>query len=152
MSQAFFSRGRRLADRVAAFTHAWIDCDIYKSPHPLDPGPDGSAILQFCTTQGIPAPSLIIDSGRGIYLKWLFTAVIPGKTASKLVRLNKELVRKFSTWCSDPASVDAARILRVVGSINGKSGRPVRIVRDTGARYDFDQLADAVLPMTRAAL
>jgi len=151
-SQAFFARGRRLADRAAAFTHAWIDCDIYKSPVHLDPGTNGSTIIAFCHQQDIPPPSLIIDSGRGVYLKWLFTGIIPGKAAPKLVRVNKELVKKFKAWCSDPAAVDAARILRVVGSINSKSGRPVRIIADTGHRYDFDSLSDAVLPMTKAAL
>jgi len=151
-SQAFFSRGRRQAVAVAAFGHAWVDLDIYKSSAPLHPGEGGEHLIAFCEAHGIPTPSLIIDSGRGIYCKWLLRGILPGVAAPKLVRLNKELVTKFQPWCADSASVDAARILRVVGSINSKSGRTVSIIADTGHRYDFNTLADAVLPMSRAEL
>ncbi|WP_342627816.1 hypothetical protein AAC691_17235 [Nguyenibacter vanlangensis] len=152
MSQAYFSRPRRRATHVALFTHTWVDLDIYNSPEPLDAGEQGEHLVAFCEDHGIPTPSLIIDSGRGIYCKWLFTAVLPGQAATKLVRVNRELVKKFGPWFVDRSAVDASRILRIVGSINSKSGRPVRIIADTGHRYDFDRLADAVLPMSRAAL
>jgi hypothetical protein len=48
--------------------------------------------------------------------------------------------------------LDASRVLRLDQTVNSRSGEIVRVVHQSGARYDFNQLADALLPLTRAKL
>ena len=70
ISQALFSKPNRRALNVAFVTHAYVDLDIYKLEHPPAVGTEGILIRLFCRDEGIPQPSAIISSGRGIYLKW----------------------------------------------------------------------------------
>ena len=55
-------------------THTYADLDFYKVPALADRAPDaiGRALLHHCDETGLPRPSAIIGSGRGLYLKWCF--------------------------------------------------------------------------------
>ena len=153
ISQAFFSRPSRRALHVAWLTHAYVDLDLYKLPTAPDPGEAGIMLRTFCNDEGIPEPSLIIFSGRGVYLKWMWTNPLPRAAAGRAVAVNKALVRRLATWGADPASVDVSRILRVVSTTNTRSGEAARVLwqaeRDGQVlTHDFDMFADEVLPYT----
>ena len=153
MSQAFFAKPCRRALHVAWITHAYVDLDLYKLPLPPDPGEAGILLRMFCNDEGIPEPSLIVFSGRGIYLKWMWSNPLPRAAAGRAVAVNKALVRRFQAWGADPAAVDVSRILRVVGTTNTKSGEAARVLWQTERdgeplTYDFDMFADEVLPYT----
>jgi len=153
MSQCFFSKPNRRALNVQTITHAWIDLDIYKLPCPPNPGIAGIFLRQFCSDNLIPHPSVIISSGRGLYLKWYFTSPVPRAAAGRVVAVNRALVRAFEEWNADPSCVDVSRILRVVGTLNTKTGHPVSILhqeeRDGSVlTYDFNDFADEILPFS----
>ena len=153
MSQGFFSKPCRRALHLAWLTHAYVDLDLYKLPIPPNPGVAGSALRMFCADEGIPEPSLIVFSGRGIYLKWMWSTPLPRAAAGRAVAVNKALVRRFAEWGADPASVDVSRILRVVGTKNTKSGESARVLWQAERAgepktYDFEMFADEVLPYT----
>ncbi len=153
MSQAFFAKPCRRALHVAWLTHAYLDLDLYKLPVPPDPGEAGILLRLFCNDEGIPEPSLIVFSGRGIYLKWMWSNPLPRAAAGRAVAVNKALVRRFAQWGADPAAVDVSRILRVVGTVNTRSAEATRVLwqaeRDGQVlTYDFDLFADEVLPYT----
>ena len=126
MSQAFFARPCRRSVHVAWLTHAYVDLDLYKLPVPPQPGVAGIWLRTFCADEGIPEPSLIVFSGRGIYCKWCWSSPIPRAAAGRAVAVNRALVRRFGEWGADPRAVDVSRILRVVGTTNSRSGRPPR--------------------------
>ena len=155
MSQALFDRPCRRALHVAWMTHAYVDLDFYKLPerrHLNDTG-IGMALRMFCNDEGIQEPSLVVFSGRGAYLKWMWSHPLPRAAAGRAVAVNKALVRRFASWGADPTAVDVSRILRVVGTTNTKSGEVARVLwqaeRDGQMlTYDFDTFADEVLPYT----
>ena len=153
ISQALFDRPCRRAVHVRWLTHAYLDLDIYKMPVPPNPGVAGSEIRNFCRNEGLPEPSYIVSSGRGIYLKWMWSHPLPRAAAGRAVAVNKALVRRFEQWGADPAAVDVSRVLRLVGTQNTKNGEFARILyqaeRDgKPLTYDFDRFADDVLPYT----
>ena len=150
VSQALFDKPCRRAIHVKWLTHAYLDLDIYKLPVPPNPGVAGSEIRTFCRNGGLPEPSVIVSSGRGIYLKWMWSSPLPRAAAGRAVAVNKALVRRFREWGADPAAVDVSRVLRLVGTQNTKSGEFARILyqADRSGKpltYDFDTFADEIL-------
>lgn len=83
----------------------------------------------------IPQPSIMARSGRGVYLFWLLkdekNPSIPPPAYPEKVQLYKACNRKLNEQIKThalPADIkahDAARVLRVPGSVHGKSGRRV---------------------------
>ena len=152
-SQAFFAAPCRRALHLAWLTHAYVDLDLYKLPVPPNPGAAGIMLRLFCDDEGIPEPSLIVFSGRGIYCKWMWNTPLPRAAAGHAVAVNKELVKRFQQWGADPAAVDVSRILRVVGTTNSKSGERAEILWQAERNgevltYDFELFAGEVLPFT----
>ena len=153
MSQAFFARPCRRSVHVAWLTHAYVDLDLYKLPIPPQPGVAGIWLRTFCADEGIPEPSLIVFSGRGIYCKWCWSSPIPRAAAGRAVAVNRALVRRFEEWGADPRAVDVSRILRVVGTTNSKSGMAAETLWQAERNgdvltYDFELFADEVLKYT----
>lgn len=153
ISQALFSKPNRRALNVAFITHAYVDLDIYKLEHPPAVGHEGAMIRLFCRDEGIPEPSSITSSGRGIYLKWFYSSPVPRAGAGRAVAINRALVKRFEAWGSDPCAVDVSRVLRLVGSVNTKNGQTVQVIhqeeRDGVAlTYDFEMFGDEVLEFT----
>jgi len=154
MSQGIFELPSRRAVHLSCMTHAYVDLDAYKSPVMSDgKGIDVVArlVLWDCDEWGIPRPSCIVHSGRGLYLKWFWRQPVPRAEAGRAMAINRALVRSFRDFGADPAAVDLSRILRVVGSVNSRSGKTVEVIWSNDAdgnivRYDFGTFSDAVLP------
>ena len=91
MSQAFFARPCRRAVHVAWITHGYVDLDIYKLPVPPNPGMAAIFLRTFCRDEGIPEPSIIVFSGRGIYCKWMWSSPLPRAAAGRAVAVNRAL-------------------------------------------------------------
>jgi len=137
-----------------------IDCDDLpwaKDQTPLD---RANFILQVCDESRIPRPSVIVHSGRGLHLKWLYKKAIPRQALIRWSTVEKHLVEKFRAFGADPKATDAARFLRLVATTNTKAEKwknrceVVYVnVNDTVdgsiCRYEFDKFADMVLPFTR---
>lgn len=155
MSQAFFTEQNRRALNLAYITHAYVDLDIYNIPTLSGKSVDNIAheLLLYCQDNFIPAPSYIVSSGRGLYMKWAFDKPVPKRAAGIAVAVNKALVRKFESFGADSKAVDMSRILRVVGSVNSKNGEVVKILYLNGTSdniktYGFNDFADIILPLT----
>jgi len=156
LSQAEFIAPNRRVVNLARIGLLFVDLDCYK----LNITPDAACwhLLQECDEQGIPHPSIVIHSGRGIYAKWILDRTIPRQALPRWNRLQAELVSAFELIGADPAAKDASRVLRIVGTVNTKSNEVVRVIHVTRGldgepvRYGFDDLADAVLPLGRDEL
>lgn len=69
----------------------------------------------------------VVDSGRGLYLLWNINENI--KAEPRWYRVQKYLYEQLEYYGADPAVVsDTARVFRVPGSINTKSGSMVQII------------------------
>ena len=131
----------------------FLDLDIYKRPLYRDRSPEElrDAVLLFFADNGIPTPSLIVYSGRGLYPKWLFDYPIPYRALAKWARVQRELLSKLIPLGADRQAISVTNVLRIENTVNTKSGELARVIwvnEDHGkvARWNFDMLADEVLP------
>lgn len=162
----FFKPDRRLSS-LSHLTSFYVDIDTYKLPklQPLPPERLAELVLQACARAGVPEPTVIAYSGRGLQIKWVLTTPVPARALPRWKALRSHLCACLETLNADTNALDAARVLRLVGSINSKSGEVVRIVHlayapsllarlraDGVVTYDFETFADAVLPLSRAEL
>jgi hypothetical protein len=119
----------------AAATHLWLDLDGLRGYRPYIAI---AVIKRVCAHHRIPLPSVIVCSGRGYYAKWYLDQPLlaspAGNEAELIKTLNAALGDLFYQQQPDPNTHDAASLLRVIGSRNGKvrRGGTVRIVWHNG--------------------
>lgn len=159
MSQAeFFKPNRRVVNlwRVGLL---FVDLDTY-TINGLRDKPVASLVnllLFFCQEEGIPAPSLVISSGRGLQVKWLLEGTCPRAALPRWNACQRFLVNKLSELGSDQQAKDASRVLRLVQTANSKNGEVCQVVHVTEEnsepiRYDFEYLCEMLLPFSRKQL
>lgn len=169
ISQNSFN-GHRNGANVQQLTSCYIDLDYYKSAAvspatraALADDKNALALIRDrCLTGGIDghllAPSQIIRSGQGLYIKWIFSDFLPSAAAPRWRACQAALVRIFKDFGADAACVDASRVFRVIGSVNSKNGKEVCLLRRRSdadelryGKLTFDSLASAVLAQQRAS-
>ena len=78
MSQATFFRPNRRLVNLWHLPLCFVDLDTYKTAYgKLHEEPLSLAVRQRLADVGIPPASLVIHSGRGVYLKWLLKSPLP---------------------------------------------------------------------------
>lgn len=145
--------GWRRISRLRELAALAVDVDFHRVPelagsHPMGVLEDALVRLE---ASKIPAPSLAIASGRGLYLLWLHGPV-PRKALPRWNAAQKHLWETLRPLGADRGALDAARVLRLIGTRNSKADLTVEALSDVGDAWDFNDLADEVLPMTRAEL
>lgn len=146
-------KGRR---RVAELLHLdalYVDLDYYRDPRLA--GLPAALVLEaaWLTLEDdrLPRPSFVVDTTRGLHLIWRHTPV-PRAALPRWLACQKHLQGAFQRLKADPRALDAARVLRVIGTRHGHTGGIVEGLTDPGHVWDFDALADEILPLTRAEL
>lgn len=136
----------------------YVDLDFYHETN-LSPEAMAEQVLEHCESKKIPFPSVIICSGRGLYLKWYLKYSAPAKALTKWNPIQKALVEAFACLWADPRARDASRVLRPIGSWNRKAGRDVKVLwmlrnlDDAQVyRYTLRELGDAMLMFTEAEI
>lgn len=134
---------------------AYIDLDIYKAETLTTVEQTIDAVMAMTEQGDIPVPSIIVRSGRGVWLLWLLidpSTGLPPVAGSASVRLHQEIERgmqpRFAPFGADPAAKDAARVMRVPGSVHGGTGQRVSFHPETDQAgemplYTLPQLATA---------
>lgn len=157
MSQAEFIRPNRRVVNLLRLGLLFADLDTYRVPALAGRTPEALAasVLYFCGEEGLPSPSVLIYSGRGIQAKWLLDGTIPRQALPRWNACQRYLVDRLAHVGADPMAKDASRVLRTVETVNSKSGEICRVVHvQSGAdgkpvRYNFEYLAEALLPAAR---
>lgn len=159
ISQAEFIKPNRRVVNLLRMNLSFIDLDIYRVDgsiwHGFVATPQmACAILLFCNDEGIPPPSIIAFSGRGLYLKWLYETPVPRQALPRWNALQRRLVELFKPFGADYRAKDASRLLRLMGTTNTKSGEIVRVLHvetENGEpiHYGFDWLAFEILETDR---
>ena len=150
ITQASFTRPNRRAVNVDTIGLLFVDLDTYRVPNLATRGPDAQVnlLLGYCDANGIPWPSIVLYSGRGLQAKWLLSEALGAASLYDWNSVQLGLVRAMADFGSDRNARDVSRVLRVERTINSKSGDRCRIVHVTGgvaaapARYDFEDLRD----------
>src|SRR5512147_2459380 len=155
ISQAEFIRPNRRVVYLLRLNLCFVDLDYYKAPWKTYKPDEMANILRgYCQDEAIPEPSLILFSGRGLQVKWLFERPLPRAALPRWKAVQRSLVDRLENFGADPGARDASRILRLVDTINTRSGEKVRVLWVNESQgeirhYGFDHLAEWVLPVDR---
>jgi len=142
---------------VTAIPGLWLDIDCQGGTHKAENLPTVDEARQLLT--GFPlTPSIVVHSGGGLHAYWLFSElwIFEDDTdRTKAAALTERFQRAFITmaashdWKMDNTS-DLARVLRVPGTYNRKTGQPVPVKLlelNTGSRCDYEEITDAIEQM-----
>jgi len=157
LSQAEFIKPNRRVVNLARIGLLFADLDTYRQRWAQGRSPEQQteALLYHCDTEGLPRPSLVIFSGRGLQAKWLLDGTLPRAALPRWNACQRHLIDRLARLGADPAAKDASRVLRLVDTVNSKSGEVCRVIHveygpdGEPIRYDFEYLAEALLPLSR---
>lgn len=159
ISQAEFAVPNRRVVNLARVGLLFVDLDTYNSPilQERNVQQQIATVHHWCADRGIPYPSLVVFSGRGLQLKWFLDTALPRAALPRWNACQKALVEALEPLGADRQARDASRVLRLVESVHSKAGQRVQVVdvqgtADEPARYDFEHLAEILLPYTRHEL
>ena len=141
VSQATFrpETTTRTKDNIANVDRVFIEAD--------ENGPEVLAAVRASAAAGeIPAPTIVVESSPR---KYQFIWATTGFDISTQVAMNRTLQQKFQT---DPASVDAARVLRLPGFANIKAKypdpKPIAKIIEHNKSFLPHELSDFNIPIT----
>jgi hypothetical protein len=167
-----YAVNRRISS-IYLLNAVWCDIDLKHPPKDFfgsvpsgDVSRDGDATLLAgllvldLEADGLPQPTCIIATGGGLCVKWVFSSAIGAAARPRWQSLQKHLNDRIArivgavgdllwSWPVDKKATDAARILRLVGTHNTKWDSPCRIVWENNKQWDFDYLANEILPYSR---
>lgn len=145
ISQASFVAPKRRVSLLQEIRTAFVDVDCYNLGLVAD-----DAFVERLVSRakefGVPAPSYVVGSGRGVYLKWILSEPVGALHLARWQALQAALLAVYKAVGADIKVKDAARVLRILGSANSKSrGEVVRVLQsaheDTErCTYSFDEL------------
>ena len=126
----------RKVENLKRLNALYLDLDCYKIGMTQEQVLDELEASYFGRT--IPVPTFVINSGRGMYLIW---KIDEDKNAlPRWTSVQNYLFEQCKDFNADPQALDAARILRVPYSVNGKNGETVRIMRFNDVKYTLHEL------------
>jgi transposase len=140
ISQGSFINHLRGNATIKAMSCSFVDLDCYKIGLAADDA-TVHALIQQSTSCGMPAPSYVMNSGRGLYAKWIFDQPVTGTLIPHWQKLQSVLNHMFLAFGSDSNARDLARVLRASSTLNSKSGQNVRVIYQSGQTYRFADLA-----------
>ena len=150
VSQAKFLDYRsRAVDNVASLSVSFLDIDGKLAAEHKDLTPEewANLIVEHCREKEIPLPGIIVFSGNGLHVKWLYRKAITREKLERWSMLQKKLWLIFKDFGADAQAKDAARVLRVPGTKNCKPDtvdRDVRVVYSNPERYSFEDFAKKI--------
>ena len=153
LTQNRFFGFRRLVSRLAELDALFVDLDYHKTRHAgSHPRHVLDLALENLQVERLPTPSFAIATGRGLALVWLHRPV-PRAALPRWRACQQVLGRALRGFGADRLASDATRVLRLVGTCNSRSGTLVEALTATaGEPWDFDLLADEILPLPRTEL
>jgi len=142
LSQNVFFAPRRSVNTVKSLNMLYIDLDTYNTNY------TNEQILMILDEEyfniKIPRPTYIIDSGRGMYLLWKIDE--HHKAINRWKKVQYYFYKQLAEFGADIKALDAARVLRVPGSINSKSGRTVEIIDKYDYTYTLYEIIQEYMP------
>lgn len=140
VSVALYSRpGKRRKSTLRATSGLYVDLDdaLYGGKIALD------LINKSLTRARIPEPTMILHSGGGWHLYWLFNEIYYFNTDEDIKKYESviwDIINSLTIIGADPKSRDVGRLLRLAGTYNTKyDTRPaVSIFESNDLYYDID--------------
>lgn len=124
------TRGK--ADNVQALRAFWLDLDVGKAdesksyPTQRDAARD---VARLCKTVGLPMP-MVVSSGAGLHCYWPLDKALDTARWTRVASVLKAVCAALNVKADPACTADSNRILRPIGTLNPKHGRPVELKRD----------------------
>lgn len=98
----FFRPDRKLV-HAARMPVNFLDLDTYNVPTLAALGPEAqcNAFLAECAAVGVPEPSLVVYSGRGLQAKWVLEEPAPSRAIPRWRSVQRALLNRFRDFGAD---------------------------------------------------
>ncbi|MEH3146437.1 MAG: hypothetical protein PGN34_14055 [Methylobacterium frigidaeris] len=132
----------------------WIDLDYYgvQGLAGLSKGDVLDIVLRRCEEKRWPAPSYVMNSGRGMLVVWLYE-VAPREVLPRWRAVQRTLNGAFEDLGHDPTGMSPTHLYRYSGSYNPNAKASAFMMwpyyTADVRRGTFDELAAAVMPVSR---
>lgn len=148
MTPNSFFMPKRKIENIRKLNALYIDIDYYNIENLK--AYDHEMVLAILENdyfgQDVPEPSFAIFTGRGLAIYWLIEPV-PIKALPLWNSIQKFFVDKLKDMGADSKSIDGARIMRLAGSINDKTGlRSKLYIYDENLVYTLRDIQNDYLP------
>lgn len=134
----FGAQNKAKAENAVAKRELYIDVDCGNKKPYKDKAEGLNALKTFCTTVGLPRPTLI-DSGNGIHAHWFFNDSVALHEWHAVAQALKSRCAAEDFHVDGACTADYVRVLRIPGTINTKNGATVTLLTPI-KHYDFDSL------------
>src|SRR3712207_3852582 len=143
---SFYKPFRRI-ENVRKLNSLYIDMDYYNMDKLKNLTPDEIIYLldKDYFKKRVPEASFIVITGRGIAIYWLIEPV-PYLVLPLWNAVQKFLLNELQEVGADPKSIDAARVMRLSGSTNQKSGQPTEILIYNEYKYALREIQEEYMP------
>lgn len=130
--------GRKAANALQAKA-IWADIDVGKEKNSYATLDEAiTALASFAQNTGLK-PTVIVHSGVGLQAYWTFDKPLDISTWKLLARCFAVLCRQHGLVIDPACTEDAARILRMPGTLHLKSGNTASVLRDYGTDWNVKE-------------
>lgn len=139
---SLYAPGKHTSKYVKNLNALIVDLDYYNIPYLKRLTPE-QVINLLEMDINYPTPSLYVDSGQGLYIMWLLEKTVATNKSKRYWRkIEETLIKTFEEFGADRKVKDPARVLRIPGTINSKTGRMVKVISNTNIRYELSDIAE----------
>lgn len=124
----------------------WLDVDAHAGSRYETVEDVEKALEYFVTHTALPIPTLLHFTGYGIHAIWVFAEVLTREEWQPVADKLQELAERMFLE-ADPITTDAARILRVPGTLNFRDPENPKLacIKETGiGSLRFDDMRSAI--------
>jgi hypothetical protein len=124
-----------------------IDMDFKGGVNGYDSEADATAaLIEFLKATKLPRPTIIVKSGGGMHLYWVFDRALTPAEWTPISFAMAEATKRHGLKCDTQCTVDIARILRVPGTFNLKQAqpRPVTLASILPTDYPVERLTSVL--------
>lgn len=125
----------RVVRQLKSLRALFVDID---APLQLD------ELLDALACAKLPAPSFVMHTGRGLHAYWLH-APVPAQALPVWQRCQDTIIAALTSVGADKSAKDCARVLRLAGSVNSKTGTHVHGLVLDPEPWVFRDLCDEIL-------
>lgn len=143
ISMNTFYTPKRLITNLKEIRAAYVDIDC----HNVGASAESTAVMlkRDYFGKSIPTPNMMIYSGRGLNLVW-FMDPLSGLAIDRWDKLQKAIYETVKGLGADNGALDAARVFRLAGTTNSKSGNQVFCEVLSEARITFNSFVKDYFP------
>jgi hypothetical protein len=142
ISQASFCGQSRRTSMLENISCVYVDLDIYNLGLQVN-DQIIQRVLDTASFNGLPLPSYIVNSGRGLYAKWIFERPITATDLPQWKELTSVLLYIYRGLAADSKCSDPSRVFRLLDTVNAKTGSAVEVIYQGAKTYRFEDLLQA---------